>query len=172
MSGVVMAYSTPREHADLSIDHKAHDKSTPCCPTVLAECRARSLAVRCMCSPFGTWTCVPSVPLAVDATLLHSVGSECGRKEKACASTKSVPLKSFKPGTYSRKVFIGGLPPDLDAGKLHMRLGVWGWGDGLCMYLCISYIQVYLVRAQYACHDCFNSADQCPVCSTCMHSCK
>lgn len=60
----------------------------------------------------------------MDATLLHSVGPECGRKEKACASTKSVPLKSFKSGTYSRKVFIGGLPPDLDAGKLLMRLCV------------------------------------------------
>lgn len=127
MSGLVMDCSTLLKHTDLAASHKTHDKGTHCPPSCLQQCRP--LAVRCTCSrSLGTYTCVPSVPLAVVPTLLDTVDAGCSSREKRSAATiKSESLSSFVPGTYSRKVFIGGLPPDLDAGTCTACP---------CMYVC------------------------------------
>ena len=114
-----------------------------------------------------------SVPLAVDAILMDTVDYGCSSREKTCASSKSESLTTFVSGTYSRKVFIGGLPPDLDAGMLHVRVSAcvcgWGWGGRggvVHVYKCIGCMQLCQV---YACLGCFTSVDQCLL-PACMHT--
>ena len=44
--------------------------------------------------------------------------SSSERKSPEATKMEYPDLDSYVPSTYSRKVFIGGLPPDLDAGTL------------------------------------------------------
>ena len=88
-----------------------------------------------MQSQFGYLCLCSLLPIAVVATLLDTVDAGCSSREKRSpAGIKSESLNSFVPGTYSRKVFIGGLPPDLDAGTCTVCP---------CMYLCVCVACVY-----------------------------
>ena len=61
------------------------------------------------------------VPVAVSAMFLDTGDAGCCSSEKKspeAGKTEYHDLDSYVPSTYSRKVFIGGLPPDLDAGEL------------------------------------------------------
>ena len=85
------------------------------------------------------------MPLAVDATLMDTVDYGCSSREKTCASSKSESLTTFVSGTYSRKVFIGGLPPDLDAGMLHVRV-LCVWCVCVCG-VCCTCVQMHWLHA-------------------------
>lgn len=58
--------------------------------------------------------------------LLDTGYSRCCSNEKSpeAGKTDYHDLDSYVPNTYSQKVFIGGLPPDLHAGELECPLAV------------------------------------------------
>ena len=80
------------------------------------------------CDSSEVTTPTPGEPVLVYSCDMHltciHVPSESSLLDTAPKTAKSSPelvksdVGNFTPNTYSRKVFIGGLPPDLDAGNI------------------------------------------------------
>ena len=69
------------------------------------------------------------VSVAVSAMFLDTGDAGCCSSEKKspdAGKSEFRDVDSYVPNTYSRKVFIGGLPPDLDAGAL-------AWACAVCV---------------------------------------
>ena len=76
------------------------------------------------------------VSVAVSAMFLDTGDAGCCSSEKKspdASKTEFHDLDSYVPSTYSRKVFIGGLPPDLDAGAPHGHCIVC-----VCVCVCVQ----------------------------------
>ena len=115
MSGLSVsssASSSPKP-ADPEPSAKTHSER----PVYLHRSSA-AMSVRA-CAPMPSCPCY--LPVAVSAMFLDTGDAGCCSSEKKspeAGKTEYHDLDSYVPSTYSRKVFIGGLPPDLDAGEL------------------------------------------------------